>query len=411
MTSLLIHVFDILIPLALVSLSGAIRVRRSGVAGYDDPYGLTNAFSEMDRPRREDYRTLLRKRVMENDDSYFNPNAGSSLDIDPVDYLRSSRYLGDLDGYLSGYGYKGLSSPYEALEEYPLPYSDFERGYGPQKRTAYNPHRVVPTIDELRSIFGEADVPMKRVAPVKRQEPQKNLDESRETKEEDNDQSELPEEKQTANEWRRLISAAEELSENDNTASTNPENAENIEDETDQDLEDALSDSEVNDDGTNDNLKTNNNDDDFESPPAVETAVENTQLQSKSKRASSVGDSSDYVLSLLKEISYLRNRLDAEEMLRQLQDRENDYLANALKYATLDQIQESDQFVSDEYNDIAKATETEELIQKINDGKQISENTKTNLKNTKECYLNIMFMLVNRIYEKIKSNEFIYIFE
>ncbi|XP_045200653.2 uncharacterized protein LOC123554509 isoform X2 [Mercenaria mercenaria] len=368
MTSLLYHVSNVLLLLTISTLSESFRVRRSGVAGYDDPYGLTNAFSGMDRPRRGDYRTLLRKRVLENDNSYFNPNAGSNLDINPMEYLRASRFS-DLDRYLPEYAYQSADSPYESLERYPPPmtYGDFERGYGPKKRTAYKPHRVVPPIDELRSIFGEADVPMKRLAPVKRREPEKELDESIEMEESDKEKNEVEIDKtETANAWGKLISAAEKLSTNAVNTETNQETSkqEDNDDVTDKDLEDALSDNDVL--GDNFESADDENNEEFESP--VENEVEDKQVQSKSKRASSVGDSSDYVLGLLKEISDLKQRLYAGEMLRKLQDRENDYLANALKYATMDQIQESDQFIMNEYNDIAKATETEELIQQLSGG-------------------------------------------
>lgn len=371
MWSLFHLLISVTVLLTISSLSECIRIRRSGIAGYDDPYGLTNAFSGMDRPRRQDYRTLLRKRMFEDDDSYFNPNAGSSLDIDPLELSRASRYNDDFQGYLPDYAYQPAETSFDVLERYPLPlpYEGLtDRGYGPQKRTAYKPHRVVPSLDELKSIFGEADVPMKRLA-VKRQEPAFGSKESIGADEAVSENTESRKNKEDlVKEWGKLINAAEQLTKTNVKTETVDETTEQETDTEDID-KDALSDSKDDDYVNNEleHLQINESKEESESP--VQNTMEERQPQSKSKRASSEGESSDYILGLLKEISDLKRRLYAEELLKDLQSRENDYLANALKFATMDQIQEGDQFVMNEYNDIAKATETEELIQQIADGK------------------------------------------
>lgn len=360
--------------LTISSLSECIRIRRSGIAGYDDPYGLTNVFSGMDRPRRQDYRTLLRKRMFEDDDSYFNPYAGSSLDIDPSEFSRASRYNDQLQGYLPDYAYQPVETSFDVLERYPLPlpYEGLtDRGYGPQKRTAYKPHRVVPSLDELKSIFGEADVPMKRLA-VKRQEPAYGSEEGIDADEAASENTENRKNKEDlVKEWGKLINAAEELTKTNVKSETVDEITEQETDTEDinKDLEGVLSDSKGDDYVNNELDDLQNNESKKESESPVQNTMEERQPQSKSKRASSEGESSDYILGLLKEISDLKRRLYAEELLKDLQSRENDYLANALKFATMDQIQEGDQFVMNEYDDIAKATETEELIQQIADGK------------------------------------------
>lgn len=353
--------------LTISSIGNSSRIRRAGVAGYD-PYGLTNAFSDMDKPKRMEHRTFLRKRFQDDDDSFFNP--GTGLDIDPIEYMRASPYT----GYLSNYRYESPIQSYDTLAQYPLPYSDYvQRDYGPHKRMALNPHRVVPTVEELRKIFGEADVPMKRVAPVKRQEPEKRDMESIEIEENANESFE-PEKEQTEFDWGKLINAAEQLTKekiNTNTVFENPEQEDNNGD-VDDDLEDAFNDSDIDD--ANDQLDENDNEDELpydasESEMPTEDILEVDRAQNKAKRASSMGDSSDYVLGLLKEISDLKQRISTEEMLRMLQGRENDFLANALKYATMDQLHESDTFVANEYKDISKATEAEELIEQLTEGK------------------------------------------
>lgn len=352
--------------LSISSIGNSRRIRRAGVAGYD-PYDLANAFSDMDKPNPVEYRTFLRKRFQDDDDSYFNP--ARDVGIDPMEYIRASPY----GGYLSNH----FESPVETLAQYPMPHNDYvERIYGQHKRMALNLRRVVPTVEELRKIFGEADVPMKRVSQVKRQEPEIGNLESIETEENTNESID-PEKDQVAYDWGALINAAEQLTKeniNTDTVVENPEQ-EDINGDVDDDLEDAFNDSEIGD--NNGPLDEDENDDEDELPneareleiPTEDILEEVDQAQNKAKRASSVGDSSDYVLGLLKEISDLKRRISTEDMLRMLQGRENDFLANALKYATMDQLHESDTFVENEYMDISKATEAEELIEQLTEGK------------------------------------------
>jgi len=323
-------------------IAEGFRIRRSGLAGYDDPYGLTNAFSDIDQ--EDTYRTLLRKRVIDPDDTYFNPNEESIGYISDQSYIPSApvSYIPD-DIVDYGYG---------SVEDLPLQYAGLNgRMFGPQKRTPHNPHRVVPTLDELRTIFGEADVPMKKLAPVKRQEPttlkQYNKHEDKANFDKEN----------RAEAFRKLLNAAVESQ--SNVVSQNSQTP-------------AKPDSK--DASQTDALKSDNTHADVQGKELTQglgtVSNDNSQL-SKSKRASEAFNDipSDYVMRLLEEISGLKEKVAKLEMMQLLEETENDYLASALKYATIDQLEDSEAFVDKEYEDINKATETETLIQTLADGR------------------------------------------
>lgn len=354
------HMITIGVVLALASISASFRIRRSGVAGYDDPYGLTNAFADMERPRRADYRNLLRSSVLEDDEPYFNPNTL------PLDYIGKSPFINEEEpyGYLPEYIYDKSYKRSGPIDEYPFPNLQLDDHiYGPQKRTPQSSHRVVPTMEELRTIFGEADVPMKRVAPVKRQEPKQVMLIEPDSYDEDEDERGT---ETRAEAVRKLLNAAEQLSENE--PQEDEEVSEDIEGENGE-IIDILTDAKTYDDGETESetkIEADRNGDIVKE----ETNEVVSQAQSKSKRASN-GVSSDYVLALLKQVSELKKKVSELELIQMLEGKENDYLANALKYATLDQLEEQDVFIEKEYDDIAKATETESLIQELIDGKDI----------------------------------------
>lgn len=363
MKHLLYHVITALLLTLFTSVSECFRVRRSGLAGYADPYGLSNEYSDMGRPRRGNYRTSYRNILDSEDDSLFNPNSISNLDDE---YLRTISLDNAVGNSIPMYAY---DTPYRTYPSYADPRMDYrgleEPTFNPIKRRAYTPRRRVPSIDELRSLFGEAEVPpMKRLVPVKRREPEKEIDEEKETEVDKSEtQKIVKDKKELANEWGKLIDAAEKLTEEGVAVSDKVEKT-----EEDKELKDIFKDAQTE---TKEGAATEERQTEEENKFEV-SDIENyntEKVQSKSKRASSsdVGDTSDYILGLLKQIEELKEKVTNLELLQMLEDRENDFLANALKYATLDQIHESDDLVSDEYNNIAKATETEELIQKVSE--------------------------------------------
>ncbi|KAL4220536.1 hypothetical protein ACF0H5_020934 [Mactra antiquata] len=349
------------VALVTILSCNALRIKRSGVAGYDDPYGLTNALGLMERTQRENLGGFLNRRVPNDEDSYFNPNAGIEYELSPMSYLSALGYGDEED--VPEYAYRNQLAPYP-FGEVPIVLDDDDSmGFGPKKRTAYNPRRVVPTLDELKTIFGEADVPIKRLAPIKRRQP----DQTMETPEDDG--SDKFDKNERSKQWRNLINAAQKLNglnaeadKNDDDDIADNGNGEIAKENSLQDeLTDAFSDADVGDDSEAEE-------------EANGQGIETDQPLSKSKRASSgVGDTSDYILSLLKEISDLKETVSVLEMKQLLEDRENDFLANALKYSTLDQMNQDGEYVDKEYSDIAKATKIEELLQEFSEAVEDTE--------------------------------------
>ena len=76
--------------------------------------------------------------------------------------------------------------------------------------------------------------------------------------------------------------------------------------------------------------------------------------KTKSKRASSSDLAT--IRALLRQIAKLKEELNSLQIEKTLDDKDNDYLANALKYATLDQLVGGEEFMTKEYDDIKKAT-------------------------------------------------------
>ena len=342
------------VMMAILSLTSGFRIRRSGVAGYDDPYGLTNAFGDMNRNRRGDFRALLRKGVIGDDSPYFDPNTIPLSYIDKLPYLEEDN--DESYGFIpEEFTYDKSYKNYGPVDEYPFqsPVLD-DRMFGPQKRTPHSSNRVVPTMEELRTIFGEADVPMKRLAPVKRQEPKQIV--------------QVADKESRAEAVRKLLNAAEQLSENENDSEAGETVVESSEDNGGNELLDIFSDANKGDNVETDREAKIGTDDNGDIFAEKNELTEENPAQSKSKRASN-GVTSDYVLTLLKQIAELKKKVSKLEIVQVLEGKENDYLANALKFATLDQIQDEDAFVAKEYSDITKATEAEAIIQRLTEGR------------------------------------------
>ncbi|XP_052262813.1 uncharacterized protein LOC127866369 isoform X2 [Dreissena polymorpha] len=350
-----LHTCILIVTALLFScFTDAFRIRRSGVAGYDDPYGLTNAFEEIERPTRNGYESLLRAKVLEEDDPYFNPNEDNlrRMNVEPL--------VEDTYNYVSPYEYGKSFPQFSSLEQIPDPYEGLNgRMFGPQKRTVHNPRRVVPTLQELQTIFGGADVPMKRL-PIKRQEPAKDTkSESKATEPKLSEKSQFDKENREEA-FRKLLSVAQNLKPagetNEQAHSENEEKAVTVK----------QSKTTVIESKTHEKLTEH---DTNESSQKVELIDSDDSLNSKSKRASEINLPPKLVAELLEQINILKEKVSKLEVLQMLEERENDYLANALKFATLDQIEGRDDFVNKEFDDINKATETEAMIQSLTEDK------------------------------------------
>ena len=365
--------------------SDGFRIRRSGLAGFNDPYALSNAYSDLTNRRR---RTELGPLVMDDDDSYFNPNSLNDLE-DNDSFFMGSPYLDEAESipkYLQGYRIQSPYTSFRNKQEYPFSYGDLEEPvYTQQKRMSHKSHAFKrmgqSSIKELQRIFASADVPEKKLAPVKRREPviRKKSEQSG---------SKMKETKNLVQKVREILAAAEKITREETKQGKElglePEVVEDAvvekvsPDGSTEEKKELVTVTETNNDETPDENESNidknvakeGDIDEVESSNEGEI-VEKTKagtFQSKSKRASIKYNSEEYVRDLEDEITNLRDEVVRLQLLQILEDKENDFLANALKLATLDQLNNDDRLVAGEYEDISKATDTEELIQQITNG-------------------------------------------
>ena len=395
--------FSLLLTFLIPWLSLAYRVRQnSGLAGYEDPYSLSNALGAIE---------LQRRQLAELSDHLRGYPGGLELnnpDIELYDIPNSQYYA----------------------ERYPSSYYDRKRNINaPQKRTAYHPHRVVPSVDELRRLFSNANTPVKRVAPPKRT-PEKDpndarMSDKRSIKDNIIDMEENKE--QLTDKLREMIDAAEKAdNENENVVSKTETiiNENGVPEEI---KETKISESVPLKDGSGkltekvvevfENAMENNdrkgedntNEEIAESVSNSDTIIKETAIGSevsdfkgpeleqlineylsnsrtKSKRASRSDLTT--VRALLRQIAELKEELNSLQIEKTLEDKENDYLANALKYATLDQLVGGEEFMTKEYDDIKKATQTEELLQMLLEGPDEDEENTIVDDGTAETYRN-----------------------
>ena len=65
--------------------------------------------------------------------------------------------------------------------------------------------------------------------------------------------------------------------------------------------------------------------------------------------------------------------MNSLQIEKTLEDKENDYLAYALRYAILDQLVGREEIMTKEYDALQKATQTEELLQMLLEGRDEDE--------------------------------------
>ena len=373
----------------LLSYVTAYRARQNfGLAGYEDPYGLSNALGAIELQRRQFNGPSIPRYSDEYGEEYLSP-----------DEIRQNRP--SIEALSNQFG-----RPYYA-ESYPYPYDNLNQKWNsPQKRTAYHPHRVVPSVDELRKLFASANLPVKRVVPVKRRYFEtgmnNNMQSGHAEKKDISTEDILKNKELLTDRMRQLINAAEEKQNEKVVTETKTVSDENgpVEEVKEVDIseteplddksgtlteklvevfEDAMSnddnqnaDNGITDDGESDIVSesdTLNLENDAELSDVRSDELQDliskylSKSQSKSKRASSTETVNVEVL--LNKIAQLKDELSSVQVQKALEDKENDYLSRALKYATLDQLSEGDEFMTKEYEDIVKATETEELLQML----------------------------------------------
>lgn len=370
--------FSLLLTVLTPYLCLAYRLRQDvDLANYDDPYSLSNALGAIE----------LQRQLSDTSGDYF---------YYPRDHLQGSTKLGLYDIPNNPYYIKG----------YPFHNQEGSRNRNaPQKRTAYKPHRVVPSVDELRKLFSDAELPVKRVAPFRRRIMDKQTDETtmsdkRSIQENLNEMKERRD--RLTDKLREMIDKAEKLSKEEIVKEEQTVTKEN--DPTGKITKTEISESMPLNDGSGsftekvvevfeNAMEKNDEKGDKTSEASEENDASDTDLfqeentktgeledlinqylsnsNAKSKRASS--SDIQTVQELLRQIADLKEEISDLQIEKTLEDKENDFLARALKYATLDQLVGGDEFMSKEYDDIVKATETEELLQMLLSGQDVDE--------------------------------------
>ncbi|KAL3846617.1 hypothetical protein ACJMK2_017592 [Sinanodonta woodiana] len=396
-----------------------IRRRSAEYSGFEDPYALSNAFQSLDRQRRRLSADEGLGHILVSGGGHYLKQPYDTDDI--MDYLTSDN---PQDRFSTG-DYFNLPV-YERVrdlkednkEEFPylVPYNN-ENALQAQKRTfrtPYRPQRVKPSMSELEDVFGSQNVPTKRLAPVRRSGPftQSMVSEAESLLEENEKMSEadpqLDNNVDLINTMKDLLEKVENKEKlnipKDGSESDNLKPIETVQEvikvkaeefpikstdkegstieATKQELDEIFG-------GTNESedksvipvkiveehreeiLKQDDNGNDFipveEKEEKIVKEVESLDDNGSSKAKRGVNE--DYgkndlnVNELLSTISALNNEVSRLRLLQVLEDKENDYLASALQQATLEQLENKETYLKDEYDDINKATETEELIQ------------------------------------------------
>ncbi|KAK3602234.1 hypothetical protein CHS0354_032874 [Potamilus streckersoni] len=396
-----------------------IRRRSAEFSRFEDPYALSNAYQSLDRQRR---------RISAEE------GLGNILLSSGVNYLKQPYDTDDIMDYLTSENPQDRFSTgdyynlpiYERVrdlkednkEEFPylLPYNN-EDALQAQKRTfrtPYTPQRVKPSISELEDVFGSQNVPIKRLAPVRRSGPliqaavseaESLLDENEKLSEADTQLDDNVELIQTMKELLQKVENVDKSKlpkDGSETDSSKPIETiqEIIKVKTDefplknsgkegstieaskQELDEIFGGNNESDDESviplkvveehrEEILKQATNGNDFvpveEKEETIVKEVESLDDSgsSKAKRGvnEDVGKTELNVDELLTTILALNNEVSRLRLLQVLEDKENDYLASALQQATLEQLENNENYLKDEYDDINRATETEELIQ------------------------------------------------
>lgn len=106
--------------------------------------------------------------------------------------------------------------------------------------------------------------------------------------------------------------------------------------------------------------------------PNDENSMEKKKRMTKRDNSEQTRD--ETLLDLVQEVQELRGKVAQLQLIEYLEDKENDYLASALKSATLAQIRKGEPYLEEEYSEIQKALEIEEALQGLKDTEQIKGN-------------------------------------
>lgn len=350
----------LLVLLVCPSLQFSIR-RRGTSYKNGNPYDLQEALSALDRQRRRiEEAELFPHRQPDDDDAFFpSPKRTSNL---PYNYNMgddSDMYIPVKESELS-----------ELLSSYQNPF---------QIENAAS-HRTIPSLGELQQIFvkdedqlpeniDESDDqgPIINTADVDDHMPEaeaaeeETINESIQNEDGEND---------------KLLESTDVIDEEDDMRANNDDKPP-TEEVSKEELETVFS----NQDTKVENIPTIQESDEIKRSDGdmgendmgqaeryglLKNFLENMNENKRrmTKRENKVGKSQSEK-DLRAKIKKLKGQLEKLKLMQMMEDKENDYLASALKGATLSQLQGSGSFLKGEFDDIQNAIKLEEMLQQV----------------------------------------------
>lgn len=289
---------------------------------------------------------LRRKRRRIDDDSLQNLYRDISDQYLPYDEYLPYRYGGDRDD-------EDINDQYvfaNMLDSYPRQDSVVKNR---DENLVQSSDKETPTLNEIKEIFNEID----------KSEEKKNT----------NAKSDQSVDKISPEEMDQLLSEAVKVPSSEEKSAENDKGKDNAPEPVSTDeLKNVFKETEVKDEISPDNKEKL-----VEIGKEIVATNENNSLKKKkrmTKRDSSDKSNEETLLNLVQEVQELRGKVAQLQLIEYLEDKENDYLASALKSATLAQIRKGEPYLEEEYSEIQKALEIEETLQGLKDSGLVKEN-------------------------------------
>lgn len=319
--------------------SHSFSVQKRGIQTHSD---LQNALKVLQRKRRRVENSDLINRYGEVSDSY--------LPYDQLVPYGDAYNEENPDGLTDQYVLANM------LNTYPDQYQDVSDN---SKEQTDEPE--TPTLEELKQVFNEVDA-----KDVKQSESKTSNSDSKPAKGKN--------EKISQKQLDQLLSEAVKVPSTNSKSENEPGKVDKPEPVSADELKDVFKEIKITEkleDGNKSKIET------ISSGEILNSDQENS-LSTKNKRMAKRDNSLDTktdtkidtntdetLLNLVQENQELRGTVYRLKLIEYLEDKENDYLASALKDATLAQLRNTEEYLEDEYKEIQKALEIEQALQEI----------------------------------------------
>lgn len=381
--------------IGILSVNGFSLRRRS----VQNPYDLSRALDVLERERRRIENQEYLRELLENQDSLYPYEDDQGYVAYKEPYESPGRYtIADILDAYPGLSLSGLQKPLRSAK----------------RSRSVHTHTSEPTFKELENIFSPSNSASKKrdtslsihnLPNLKEKESKIKITETKSAKIEDTDTDEnKSSEKEAADnenkkqisesEMEKLLSEAEKVDkdevvkevENEKVISKDSEPvkeelktvfSEEKDDNSEQNNQDSDKTIDNNNKATDDEKQDNARDEPGEGGEKIDSErfwklneFVNLASGNKKKRGAKrdFGENEETqksMIELVSEVEALRDEVSRLKLVEFLEDKENDFLASALKDATLAQLQGTNQYLKGEYGDIERAIEVEELLQTV----------------------------------------------